>query len=185
MSQATPPALLPIRSALPKDAAALSALKIATFRETFVEDFAIPYPPADLASFEAASYGEAQVTADLTNPGHHIWVVEDGARDLLAFAHVGPCKLPHPQVQPGDMEFYQLYLRRSAQGQGLGKRLMDHVLAFLDGAGGPVWLGVWQGNLRAQQLYQSRGFTVVGHYQFRVGDSRDEEFILRREPTAQ
>ena len=176
-------ALLPIRPALPQDAVALSALKIATFRETFVEDFGIAYPPADLALFEAEAYGQAQVAAELADPAHKSWVVEY-AGELVAYAHVAPCKLPHPQVQPGDMELSQLYLRRSAQGLGLGKRLTDHVLAYLDGLGGPVWLGVWQGNLRAQHLYRSHGFVTVGEYQFRVGNCRDAEFILRREPAA-
>ena len=38
-----------IRPALSSDVAALSALKLAAFRETFLDGFAIPYPPADLA----------------------------------------------------------------------------------------------------------------------------------------
>ena len=176
-----PYAPLPIRRALPTDATALSALKVACFRETFVEDFAIPYPAADLAIFESEAYGEPQVTADLADPAHTHWLVESGG-ELLAYAHIGPCKLPHAEVRPGDIEFYQLYLRRHAQSKGLGKRLMDHVMAHLDQLGGPVWLGVWQGNLRAQALYHSRGFVVVGEYQFRVGSSRDEELILRRDP---
>ena len=54
-----------IRLAHPRDTAALARLKLATFRETFVDDFAIPYPPADLAAFEEASYAPAVVAAVL------------------------------------------------------------------------------------------------------------------------
>ena len=35
-----------IRPAHPRDTAALARLKLATFRETFIDGFAIPYPPA-------------------------------------------------------------------------------------------------------------------------------------------
>ena len=52
-----------IRPAHPRDTAALARLKLATFRETFVDDFAIPYPPANLAAFEEASYAPAVVAA--------------------------------------------------------------------------------------------------------------------------
>ena len=47
------------------DVAALAALKRTTFRETFLEDFAIPYPPADIAVFEAETYGVARVAQEL------------------------------------------------------------------------------------------------------------------------
>ena len=40
---------LTIRRAGPSDGAALSALKLAAFRETFLDGFAIPYPPATVA----------------------------------------------------------------------------------------------------------------------------------------
>jgi len=172
-------AMMHIRDALPQDAPALSELKLTTFRQTFLQDFAIPYPPVDLALFEVETYGVQRVATELADQAHRSWVVE-GDGKLIAYAHVGPCKLPHPEVKAGDMELYQLYLRRSAQGLGLGKRLLDHALGFLDGLGEAVWLGVWSGNDRAQALYRTRGFVAVGKYKFCVGEWRDDELILRR-----
>lgn len=171
--------MMQIRDALPQDAAALSALKLATFRETFLQDFAIPYPPADLAIFEAETYGVSRIAAELADPAHRHWVVEADGK-LVAYAHVGPCKLPHPEVKPGDMELCQLYLLKSAQGLGLGKRLLDHALAFLDTLDAPVWLGVWSGNDRAQSLYRARSFVAQGGYKFSVGTWQDDEIIMRR-----
>ena len=167
-----------IRDAAPADAPALAALKLATFRETFLEDFGVPYPPRDLAVFEAETYSIARVAAELADPSHRSWVaeVEDagGGRRLVAYAHVGPCKLPHADVRPGEMELYQIYLRRDAQGGGLGKALMGRVMDFLENSGTPagrarIWLGVWSGNLKAQAFYRRLGFAQVGEYQFPVG----------------
>lgn len=176
-----------IRDAVSDDAAALSRLKLATFRETFLEDFTVPYPPADLAIFEAETYGLERVKAELVDPAHRTWVVEGADGELIAYAHVGPCKLPNDEVRPGDWEIYQLYLRREAQGAGLGKHLLGHVLDWLadqagDGAredGSPVWLGVWSGNVRAQALYLRWGFVVVGEHRFHVGSWLDEELTMR------
>lgn len=168
-----------IRAAVPGDAAALSRLKLATFREAFLEDHAIPYPPADLALFEAEAYGLARVTAELADPTHRTWVIDGEDGELIAYAHVGPCKLPNPDVRPGDREIYQLYLRREAQGVGLGSRLLAHVLDWLGDKAGPVWLGVWSGNTGAQALYRRWGFVVVGEHRFRVGSWLDEELTMR------
>lgn len=169
-----------LRLARADDAAALAALKLATFRETFLDRFAIPYPPADLAAFEAEQYAVGKVAAELAASDHQSWVIErDGT--LVGYAHAGPCKLPHPEALPGATELYQLYLRNEIQGGGLGSALLDHVLAVLEKQPGPIWLGVWSGNMRAQQLYARRGFVHVGDYRFRVGKWFDDEYIFRRD----
>ena len=180
---------LTIRDAIPGDAEALAQLKLITCRETFLEGgCAIPYPPADLAVFEATSYGLDKVRAELADPKHHTWVVEDGGNGaggaLVAYAHVGPCKLPHADVAPGDEELYQLYLLRSAQGAGLGKKLLDLSMDYLAREGRAVWLGVWSGNAKARHVYEGRGFVVVGEYHFKVGDWNDDERIMRWVPQA-
>ena len=181
MSTATP---FLIRDAVAADAPVLSALKLATFRETFLEGFAIPYPADDLARFEAETYAPGPVLAELTDPAHHTWVVEqDGG--LIAYAHVGPVKLPHPEARPGEPELYQIYLLNAAQGQGLGGRLLDLALARCEemarSTGGRIWLGVWSGNARARAIYEGLGFRKAGEYHFKVGDWLDDEQIYRRD----
>ncbi|MET0364441.1 MAG: GNAT family N-acetyltransferase [Sphingobium sp.] len=170
-----------IRLATPEDAAMLAVLKRTTFRETFVEGFAIPYPPADMARFEEATYGLAQVAAELADPAHATWVVEGEGGTLVAYAHAGPCKLPHDDVREGELELYQLYMQRDLKGAGLGRALMERALGWMEGrAPGRHWLGVWSGNDRAQRFYARFGFEQVGTYDFAVGDHRDHEFIWRR-----
>lgn len=171
-----------IGPALPADADALAALKLETFRESFVEGgFAIPYPPADLATFEAASYSTEKIAVELADPTHATWIADIGGR-LIGYAHVGPCKLPHAEADPAQGELYQLYVRDEAQGLGLGKRLLDLALGHLAETrpGMPIWLGVWSGNSRAQAIYAKYGFAQVGAYEFPVGAWRDREFIFRR-----
>ncbi|WP_420143129.1 GNAT family N-acetyltransferase [Sphingobium sp.] len=170
-----------IRPAVPGDADSLSALKLAAFRETFLDGFAIPYPPADLAVFEADCYGVETVARELADPAHATWVAEGNDGHMIAYAHAGPCKLPHPQASADQGELYQLYALNAAQGMGIGRALMDVALDWLDMAmPGPVWLGVWSGNDRVQAVYAKRGFVKVGDYGFRVGAWTDAEYIFRR-----
>lgn len=170
-----------IRPARRDEAGPLALLKRETFRESFVDGgFAIPYPPDELAMFEEAAYSIDKVASELADPGKMCWVAESAGL-LLGYAHVGPTKLPHPEARAGDGELNQLYVRNEAQGLKLGSRLLslalDHLAATRPG---PIWLGVWSGNLRAQAIYAAQGFIKVGEYDFPVGRWTDREFIFRR-----
>lgn len=172
-----------IRTARSDEAAAIARLGEETFLETFVHDgFRVPYPQADLAPFLADAYSTELFAARIADPAYGVWVAED-MTGLIGYAVAGPCGLPHPDVMPDDHELKQIYLRKSAQGSGLGRALFDTSVAWMEAQStAALWLGVWSGNLKAQRFYAANGFTRVGEYLFPVGSWRDQEFIFRRNP---
>ena len=169
-----------VRRATVADAARLSALGEQTFRETFVEGFRVGYSEADLAAFVPETYAEAVFAGRIKDPAYALFVAERHGVPV-GYCAVGPCGLPHPDVTPSCGELKQLYVARAAQGIGVGRALLDAGLAWLE-RDGPrrVWLGVWSGNDKAQAVYTARGFETAGGYGFRVGDTVDQEFIMRR-----
>ena len=169
-----------IRRAELADAETVTDLGRATFLQTFVEGFAIPYPPEDLQAFMAHSYTASFNAPRLLDPQRAVWLAEREGRPV-AWAAAGPAKLPHAEVAPGDGELEALYVLREAQGTGLSRALMETALAWLE-RDGPrrLWLAVWSGNLQAQRFYERYGFEKAGEYEFPVGRWRDLEFILRR-----
>lgn len=169
-----------IRAPDDRDAEALGALGRQTFIDTFVEGFAIPYPADDLTAFLDASFSPEATRGKLAEPGAAWWVAErDG--ELLGFANAGPNTLPHPDARPSNMELRRLYIGKPAQGLGVGTRLLTLALDWMEAeTDGPLWIGVWSGNAKAQKLYAAYGFEKVGDYQYPVGRWLDDEFILRR-----
>ena len=169
-----------IRPAAGTDVAALAELGRQTFIDTFVTGFGIPYPADDLAAFLDDSFSVDTIRRKLDEPGAAWWVAErDG--ELLAFANAGPNTLPHPEARPGHAELRRLYVSKAAQGLGLGTKLLTVALEWMEAhTEGPLWIGVWSGNLKAQRLYAAHGFEKAGEYQYPVGRWLDDEFILRR-----
>jgi ribosomal protein S18 acetylase RimI-like enzyme len=166
-----------LRHATLDDAVLLSELGSRTFRETFVEDFRMPYSASDIAAFLPAAYGVEAIRKYLVDPAFHHAIAEYDGR-AVGYALVGPNGLPHADARPQDGELKRIYVVRDAQGLGAGRALLGAALDWLGAR--RIWLGVWSGNLRAQQVYEKRGFAKVGEYEFRVGETLDREYILRR-----
>jgi|SRR5579862_8488821 ribosomal protein S18 acetylase RimI-like enzyme len=165
-----------IRRAGPGDADALAAIGQVTFTETFAH----LYPPEDLATFLAEAHSVERARADLANPAKAAWLVEAGG-EVIGYALACPAKLPHQAVCEEDGELDRIYILKDHQGGGLGSRLLAETLAWLV-RDGPrtLWIGVWSENFGAQGLYERHGFKLVGAYKFKVGNSLDHEFIMRR-----
>ena len=166
-----------IRRAVATDTAILAGIGARTFTETFGH----LYPAQDLTAFLADAYGLERTAADLADPANAAWLAEaDGEAVGLALA--GPCALPHPDVTEACGEVKRLYLLKAWQNRGLGHRLFDEAMAWLQRPRErTVWIGVWAENFGAQRFYARLGFAKVGEYGFPVGRQVDREFILRRD----
>ncbi len=152
--------------------------------DTFVETFGHLYPSEDLDAFLAKSYAPAQLATELADPAQFWRIVYEGD-DVVAYLQCGPVGLPYPDADPArEGELKRLYVHSSQQGKGLGKMLLTIAMDWMAEIypGTPQWIGVWSQNHKAQGLYSAYGFERVGEYQFAVGETLDDEFILRRQP---
>ena len=103
------------------------------------------------------------------------------ATTTIGYALAGPCGLPHKDARTDDGELKRLYISSAAQGGGIGAKLFEQALEWLE-RDGPrtLWISVWSENHGAQRFYARYGFEKAGEYEFPVGAQRDHEFIFRR-----
>ena len=174
-----------IRRATVSDADCLSELCQRTFRQTFVEDFSIPYPENDLEYFLRSTMSRESFEKKLCDDRCATWLMKDQKNgQYMGFAVVGPCyDQPHQDVCVGDdAQLNRFYIQRDYQNRGLGKELMSIVLPWFDEhfPQRPIWLSVWSNNLKAHQFYAHYGFERVGEYDYPIGQWTDRVFAFRR-----
>lgn len=166
-----------LRRATPNDAADLATLGAATFTQTFGH----LYPPEDLEFFLQRTHTRAAWEPVLGDPSSATWLAFVDSAKPIGFARAGKCKLPVENCEPAAGELQQLYVLAQYHNLRIGTKLMELALEWLDAQGhAPLYIGVWSENFGAQRFYARYGFSKVGEYGFPVGQTIDQEFILKR-----
>jgi GNAT superfamily N-acetyltransferase len=165
------------RAALPGDAEAIEALRIATWKVAYRGLL----PDAYLAALRPASGDAMEARRQrLKDPpfGAGCLLIE-GAMGLEGFVNFGPSRDPDAA---GAGEIYAAYVDSRHWGTGRGRVLIQAALDGLARAGfAVVTLWVLRGNQRAIRAYQAAGFLPDGSVKsvFREGATLDE-LRLRR-----
>ena len=85
------------------------------------------------------------------------------------------------EIRPA-AELSKMYLLPDYHGGGVSTALMELTLATAAEWGVRcVWLGVNQGNRRAQRFYTKSGFKINGTRTFQVGARRENDYVMVRE----
>jgi ribosomal protein S18 acetylase RimI-like enzyme len=139
--------------------------------ETWVDAYLQFIPREDLESYFGQHYTVWTLTEMLKDPD----VV--GYIALLNGSPSGMMKTYHNRSE-GRLYVHQLYMLPSAQGHGLGRRLMAIAGDRAKALGfDSVWLGVMVKNTLAVSWYQAMGFTVTEQAPFTMGKTTVDHYI--------
>ena len=95
----------------------------------------------------------ARVPAELWDSIDRVFVINDGSQDATD-AVVEKLHAEHPKVEL----VRHAYVEPTAQGKGIGTRLLRHVLGL---ATKPVLVGTWADAIWAIEFYRKNGFKTV------------------------
>ena len=165
-----------IRRGTVVDAALLSELGARTFAETFAAD----NTPEDLAAYTSASFNVAQQTAELEDPAS-IFLIAEINGTAAGYARLRASE-PEKCIEGANpIELVRLYVSRDWLGKGIGGELMRACLDAARQAGHEtIWLGVWEGNPRAQAFYRKWNFRAVGEHIFPLGLDLQRDLLMER-----
>jgi diamine N-acetyltransferase len=170
-----------VRGATPKDAAALSQLAAATFRETYERE----NTPENMQRYIADMFTPEKQSAEIVDPGATVLIAErsgeNAAREMVGYVHLASGAAP-PEI-PGSnrIEIKRFYVSRAFHGRRVAQALMDAAIDAASAVGSDtIWLGVWERNPRAAAFYAKYGFTRVGQQTFVLGADAQTDWLLAR-----
>lgn len=166
-----------LRAATPADALRLSVLATQVWLDTYCAEGV----DESLAREVRHSCGPEAFEVRLREPQRHHVLAEREGGFLQAFVELLPDQLPPlPGESPGG-EVVRLYVQPSAQGQGLGARLLEAAAAWArERQQACIWLTVWTGNDRARRFYARQGLEDLGATAFEFEGRRYANQVLRR-----
>lgn len=170
-----------IRRAEVADAARLSELGAATFRDTFQAD----NTSDDIERYVSEVFTPERQAGEISDASNIVLLAEhqtaSGAFDLIGYAHLVAGTAPAAVRGPAPVELKRLYVSRAWHGKGVARELMDAVIAAARAGGSrTLWLGVWERNARAVAFYEKYGFRRAGEHTFVLGTDRQTDWLLER-----
>ncbi|RKZ86915.1 MAG: ribosomal-protein-alanine N-acetyltransferase [Gammaproteobacteria bacterium] len=91
---------------------------------------------------------------DCLKAGHRAWVFINDQQELIGYTIV--------QQVVDEAHLLNICVKPSLQGQGIGRKILDHVIAFANSVSSVlIVLEVRRSNDRAQQLYSQAGFNEM------------------------
>jgi ribosomal-protein-alanine N-acetyltransferase len=109
--------------------------------------------------------------------GHRYLAARDGD-ELVGYAGLAFVAAP-PRAEA---EIHTIGVDPAHRRRGIGRELLQGLLAVADGAGATVFLEVRTDNDAARALYEAEGFTVVGLRKRYYSPSGADAHTMRREP---
>lgn len=152
---------LTVRQAGPADLDTIAEIRVRTWQRAY--QGIVPQPYLDGLQPEAiAARWRGRLDLPPDDP-HRDYLAELGGQPV-GWAAGGPYRDDEcPAPQPGCGEVYAVYVRPEQWRAGIGRTLLDRVLADLAAAGlAPVLLWVLARNARAREFYRRVGFQPDG-----------------------
>lgn len=171
-----------VREAKHTDALAISELGARVFSATFGHSVLA----SDLEAYLAESYSQSAILDDLNNPNKDTVIVCPGDNldhvlgfSILTRGTIEPC-ISH--LSGKTVELQRLYVSEECHGQGLGKLLANQVEELARHQGyTSIWLGVWEGNVKALRVYERLGYHKVGDHDFVTGTCRQRDWVMLKD----
>jgi ribosomal protein S18 acetylase RimI-like enzyme len=162
------------RDAVPADGRELANMA----KRCFTETFGTLYRASDLAAFLDGTFGEGGLPSQLDDPAYAVRLATEDGR-IVGFAKLGP--IAFPGDWPADaIELHQLYVLGGWHGEGVGPALMDWTIERARAERrSAIVLSVYVDNHRARRFYARYGFEEIGRYEFRVGETIDDDRLYR------
>ncbi|MGX7149403.1 GNAT family N-acetyltransferase [Enterococcus ureasiticus] len=159
------------------DLAALKALSIKTFTDTFAQE----NTPEDLKNYLDQAYTDEKLTSELRNKQSEFYFIYSN-EELAGYLKINIDDAQTESIGEDALEIERIYIDLNFKRLGLGKMLYSKAIERAKELNKTsIWLGVWEYNFSAMKFYQKMGFTQIGNHSFYMGEDEQIDLIMKKE----
>lgn len=148
-------------------------------RKTFLDAFAHLNDPADMGAYLSDHLTEESLSAEINNPNSEFYFAAIDDAPIAYFKlNTGNAQTELKETQ--GLEIERIYVLQGYQGKKIGELLINESIGIARKKNKTyVWLGVWEGNLKAISFYQNHGFEVFSQHQFTLGKDIQTDIMMK------
>lgn len=168
--------MVEIKTARIEDIPAMRHVAISSYRDTFSDSNS----PENMEAFLKDAYALEKLVEEFNVPTSKILLAWEGLQQV-GFVRLRENNEVEAQLGNNTLELQRLYVLTTAQGKSVGRKLMEAAITYATNKKYDwLWLGVWEGNFKAQKFYQQWGFEKFSEHTFLMGDDPQIDWLLRK-----
>jgi diamine N-acetyltransferase len=168
--------MIEIRDARIEDIPEIRQVAITTYQDTFAQF----NTPDNMQTYFKQAYN----LQTMSNEFHEVnakLLLACEEKSILGFVRLRECDEVRHLLGDNTIELQRLYVHTNAQGKSIGKLLMEHSLNYASNKGYEwIWLGVWERNFKAQEIYKKWGFEKFSEHTFWQGNDPQIDWLLKK-----
>ena len=148
-------------------------------RSTFIAAFRHLNDPAVFDHYLDENMSREALRKQLQDPCSRFFLFEGGG-EVVGYTKLNTGSSQTEDVDDTHIEVERIYLAPSHQGQGLGRKMMEHAISLARSEGfRTLWLGVWQQKLDSIAFYKRIGFEKFGEHDFEMGNELQTDDLMK------
>ncbi len=146
----------------------------------FYETFSADNSEDDMKTYLENAFAYDKIKSEILNENSQFYLLFSDDK-LAAYLKLNEYLAQTEDYDKDSLEIERIYVAKEFQGLKLGQVLMDKAVKIaLDLKKSYVWLGVWENNKNAIAFYEKNGFSVIDTHYFRMGDSKQCDYIMKK-----
>jgi diamine N-acetyltransferase len=136
--------------------------------------------PENMQAFLERDYAIESFKNEFNQPGSRYFFISDGDKTAGYLRLRRTTEVEH-LLGANTIEIHRIYVDHAYHGKKVGDQLMEFAIGIAkENKHDWIWLGVWEGNPRAQRFYQKWGFEKFSEHDFFMGDEKQTDWLLKK-----
>ncbi|GLB47481.1 spermidine/spermine N(1)-acetyltransferase [Philodulcilactobacillus myokoensis] len=150
-------------------------------RKTFSETFGAQNSQKNLDEYLKQAYNKEKLLKEINNPNSQFYFIKTNHK-IAGYLKLNLNDAQSEKMSNDDLEVERIYLVKTMQKLGLGRKLFDKAIAEAKKHHKKtIWLGVWEHNENGKAFYKHLGFKPFSDHVFQLGDDAQRDILMKKQ----